>query len=95
MRFIDIEHRAVPLRQRDQDRQIGAVAIHAEHAFADDQHMRILGAVLTQQCFEMIAIIMLKPYQPRPAQHRALQQGMVDQAIRQYRHWFANDLGIP
>ena len=92
MGLVDIEQRAKLPRQRADAGQIGEIAVHAEHAFGDDQAIIAFAGPGPQQAFEMVAVIVLETHQPRAGEQGALQQRMMGEAVGENGHRASGDL---
>lgn len=81
MGFIHVGEGAMLPRQCAQPGDVGAVAIHAEHAFRhDDPQARII-CVADQQAFQMIEVVVPEADLPHACRHAALVQAGMVQAI--------------
>lgn len=82
MGFVDIQRSAVAFGQAHQRRQVGAVAVHAEHGFGEDQ---FAAGVLPQQVVEMLEIVVAEDLRLRAGDPAAMHDAGVVQRIAENR----------
>ena len=82
MRLVDIQRRAVALRQLHQRRQIGAVAVHAEYRLGHDQ---LAARGLAEQLIEMIEIVVAENLRRGAGQPASLHDAGVIELVAENR----------
>src|SRR3546814_9595174 len=85
MRLVQIEKGVMTSRDLAETGDVRLVAIHAEHAFGDDEAPARLARARGKQLFKMVIVVMAEADLPDPRRSATMVQAGVDQPVGEDR----------